>query len=129
MKSKVDNIEKQYTPKPISHTPTINLAVHPGLKAGKHLKASNEDLTNIIFDVVDRSKPLIQAIGKYAKLSESPVSPHYEQHIEELTPEEHNAVRRYGIEYVYTCIKPEAPASELPTLPGGIKLPEMNLPK
>lgn len=118
----------QNAPKPMSPAPTINLAVHPGLKAGKHLKASNEDLTNIVFDVVDRTKPIIQAIGKYPKMSEGPASPHYEQHIEELTADEHKNVRRYGIDYVYTCVKPEAPAVLLPALPGGIKLPEMNLP-
>jgi hypothetical protein len=126
---KLPSPKMQNAAKPMSPAPTINLAVHPGLKTGKHLKALNDDLNNIIFDVIDRSKPTIQAIGKYSKLAEGPVPPHYEQHVEELTPEEIKSVRRYGIEYVYTCVKPDSPVTELPVLPGGIKLPEMNLPK
>jgi hypothetical protein len=111
--------------KPASPAPVINLAVHPGLKAGKHLKANNEDLANIVFDIVDRTKPLINAIGKYPAMADGPVPAHYEQHMEELTAEEQKCVRRYGITYVYTCVKPESPAKELPTLPGGIKLPSL----
>jgi hypothetical protein len=61
-------------------------------------------------------------------MADGPVPEHYEQHIEELTAEEQKCVRRYGIVYVYTCVKPESPVKELPVLPGGIKLPEMNLP-
>jgi ubiquitin-protein ligase len=76
----------------------IKLANHPGLKSG-HLKADNEDLTNIIFKLVDRKKPEIVAIGKYIKLSEVPVSPDYENFIEKLTEEEIKAVRFYGIDY------------------------------
>lgn len=114
--------------KPASPAPAINLKVHSGLKAGKHLKADNDDLANIVFDIVDRTKPLINAIGKYPAMADGPVPAHYEQHIEELTAEEQKCVRRYGIAYVYTCVKPESPVSELPKLPGGIKLPEMTLP-
>jgi hypothetical protein len=128
----VETLGKLPSPKPQNKAKSpvqeLKLLVHPGLKAGKHLKAGNEDLTDIIFDVVDRTKPLIQAIGKYSKLSEGPASPHYEQHIEELTVEEHKCVRRYGLEYVFTCVKPESPVSAMPVLPPAIKLPEMNLP-
>ena len=86
----------------------IKLANHPGLNP-KHLKADNESLTNIIFDVVDHKKMDIIAIGKYSKLSEGPVSPDYEHDIEELTEEEIKTLKCYRISYVFTCKYPEIP--------------------
>ena len=121
---KVQNVAKPMTP-----APTLNLAKHPGLRSDDkiHFKADNEDLLNIVFNY-DKTKGAVRAIGKYAKLSEGPATPHYEQHIEDLSDSERKALRRYAIEYEYTCVKPEVSASVLPTLPAGIKLPDMNLP-
>jgi len=99
--------------KPMTPAPKLSLAVHPGLKPS-HLKASNPDMKDMIFNVVDRATATVVVIGKYP-LTDDPISSEYEYNIQQLTDEEQRKVRRYGVNYTYTCLT--HPVAEVPALP------------
>ena len=109
--------------KPMTPAPCLKLARHNGLKSN-HLKASNEDLTNILFSVNrEVNPPAIKAIGKVQM--DDPISEDYENKVEELTTEEKKRVSRYGISYEFTprvslpMSPPKMPSlPSLPSIPG-----------
>ena len=111
------------TAKPMTPAPCLKLARHNGLKSN-HLKASNEDLTNILFSVNrEVNPPLIKAVGKVQM--DDPISEDYENKVEELTIEEKKRVSRYGISYEFTprvslpMSPPKMPSlPSLPSIPG-----------